>query len=263
MKDRTSPASSLDFRHATEAHTWARLYVGNPLKTAETLMLSADQSHYLQHVLRVKPNAPLRLFNGSDGDWKAVLIIYHKKGAEVEIEEQLRPQQQEPDLWLCCAPIKKQHFDDILMKATELGVAAIRPILTSRTQIRDVNLSRAKAIMIEAAEQSERLTIPMIYEPIRLEKMLESWPSDRLGLLCAESGKARGINEVLTSLPLELRSKVAVFTGPEGGFSREELEIMARIPSFYALRLGPRILRADTAALAALSCWQSCCGDWS
>lgn len=236
-----------------------RLFIDQSLNTGAAAELSHEQSHYLQHVLRVKTGDVLRLFNGRDGEWKATIGAIAKKSVTLLIEEQLRPQNTEPDLWICAAPIKKAHFEYMIEKATELGIAVFQPILTARTQIREVNLERARSIAIEAAEQSDRLTIPEFRAPVTLEKLIASWPSSRQLIVCAEWGDASPISQNLSQ---SSNKQAAVFTGPEGGLAAEELDRLRTLPQATFTRLGPRILRADTAAIAALANWQAACGDW-
>jgi 16S rRNA (uracil1498-N3)-methyltransferase len=240
-----------------------RLFIEAGLDKNRTVALGAEQSHYLQHVLRMKEGDELRLFNGRDGEWRGVISKTSKRSAEIGLREQLRPPAAESDLWLCCAPIKKAHFDYMIEKATELGVTAIQPLLTARAQIREVNLERCRAIAIEAAEQSERLNIPEIRKPAAFAALIPTWPPDRTLIVCAEWGEAMPIEKALVSLRTKNIPKAAVLTGPEGGLAAEELEALRQVPNAVFVRLGPRILRADTAAIAALSCWQALCGDWA
>ncbi len=240
----------------------SRLFVAADLGAGTTLAVSADQAHYLQHVMRLKTGDVLRLFNGRDGEWHGSIGVASKRATEIITHKQIRPQNVEPDIWLCCGPIKKAHFDNMIEKATELGVAAIHPVLTAHTQIREVNVERCHAIAVEAAEQSERLKVPAIEKPVTLEKLISSWPRDRTLIVCAETGEAAPLQEAFKSPALKSAAKVAILTGPEGGFAAEELETLRKVPQAVFVRLGPRILRADTAAIAALSCWQALCGDW-
>jgi len=236
-----------------------RLFIDADLGHGLSVEPSTEQSHYLQHVLRMKVGDIIRLFNGRDGEWKAGLAQLSKKSVLLTAQEQTRTQQHEPDLWLCAAPIKKAHFDYMIEKATELGVAVIQPILTNRTQIREVNVERCRAIAIEAAEQSDRLTIPAIRKPQTLQEMIGTWTADRCLIVCAEWGNAAPIGQ---TLPNAKSAQAAILTGPEGGLAAEELDHLRTLGSAVFVRLGPRILRADTAAIAALTCWQSLCGDW-
>jgi len=238
-----------------------RLYVDAALATNEAVGLPADQAHYLQHVMRMKPGDVLRIFNGRDGEWQSHIGQISKREMEVVPTARLRPQQAGPDIWLCAAPIKKAHFDYMIEKASELGVAVLQPILTERTQIREVNLERSLAVATEAAEQSDRLDIPQILEPVKLATMTAEWPKDRAMIVCAEWGEATNAAEAFASPDLKT-GKAAIITGPEGGFTASELEALRKVPGVTFIRLGPRILRADTAAIAALSLWQALCGDW-
>jgi 16S rRNA (uracil1498-N3)-methyltransferase len=236
-----------------------RLFVDAGLGGGQTVEPSAAPAHYLRHVLRLKVGDIVRLFNGRDGEWKASVAALTKRSLTLALQEQTRAQQAEPDLWLCCAPIKKAHFDYMIEKATELGVAAIQPILTARTQIREVNAERCRVLAIEAAEQSERLTIPEIRKPVALAELAASWPAARRLIVCAEWGEAMPVGQ---ALPVAAASSAAILTGPEGGLAAEELATLRDLPQAVFIRLGPRILRADTAAIAAITCWQALCGDW-
>lgn len=250
---------------STAPHTWPRLFIEAPLKMEALITLDSDQTHYLLNVMRAQSGTPIRLFNGIDGEWIARLaeLPKKKKGkATLTLESQRRKQDSVPDLWLCAAPIKRAHFDYMVMKATELGVAAIQPILTERTQVRACKIDRLTSIAIEAAEQSERLTIPEIKEPITLPKLLRDWPKERLAILCAEFGEAKPVHEAFAPLTIQSCSETAIFTGPEGGFTEKEMDLFPTLEKSLPIRLGTRILRADTAAIAAMSCWQSQCGDW-
>lgn len=242
-------------------HTLPRLFVETGLSAALPITLTTGQSHYLGIVLRLREGDSVRLFNGIDGEWLAEVVSRgdKKRPLELVLREQTRKQQEESKLYLVCAPIKKAHFDDMLMKGTELGVTRFQPILTARTQVREVNLERCRAIVTEAAEQSERLALPEIMPPVSLERLITSWPSAMLPIVCAEWGEALPVREALHG---RSEKQAAVITGPEGGFSADELSLLRSLPGAVAVRLGPRILRADTAALAALTCWQAFCGDW-
>jgi len=240
-----------------------RLFVAADLRAGEVFTVSADQAHYLQHVMRLRAGSALRLFNGRDGEWRGNIGVLSKRLTEITAVEKIRSQKTEPDLWLCCAPIKKMHFDTMIEKATELGVGAVKPVLTAHTQIREVNVERCHAIAIEAAEQSERLNVPVVEKPIALPELIASWPKDRMLIVCAELGAAMPVQEVFASPALKSTVKTAIMTGPEGGFAAEEFEKLRKVPGVVFIRLGPRILRADTAAIAALSCWQALYGDWN
>ncbi len=247
-------------------HTIPRLFTENALGDAQHVGLSQEQTHYIVHVLRLAGGDSVRLFNGRDGEWRAETLppenMKKKQGLELNLREQLREQTADKPLILFCAPIKKTHFDFMIAKATELGVTHIQPILTARTQVRDVNPERCRAVAIEAAEQSERLSVPSIASPITLQKLTAFWPKDTLPIVCAEWGEALPAREAFLNLNLKSGLQTAIITGPEGGFAPDELPALKALPRAIPLRLGPRILRADTAALAALTCWQAFCGDW-
>jgi 16S rRNA (uracil1498-N3)-methyltransferase len=236
-----------------------RLYIDAPLSPSGSLPLDEAQSHFLAHVLRANAGDRVRLFNGRDGEWSAVVANVAKRTVTLTLEAQTRAQEGVPDLWLLLAPIKKTPLDYIVQKATELGVARIAPVITRRTIIDRVNLDRMRANAIEAAEQSGRLTVPDIAEPRDLAKLFTDWPSDRRVLFCDE---ARDAPPAATVLAKQSRSPWAILTGPEGGFDPAEREMLRRLSFVVPVSLGPRIMRADTAALAALAIWQSTQGDW-
>ncbi len=238
----------------------ARLFVEDTLAAAVPVTLGRGQSHYLAHVLRLAPGAMVALFNGRDGEWRARIESLAKNAVSLSIETRLREQTPETDLWLVFAPVKRAPLDFLVQKATELGVSALVPAITRRTIVERVRRERMAANAIESAEQCGRLTVPEVREAAPLARILGSWPDGRRILLCAESGCAVPIRDVLAELgPAE---PCAILTGPEGGFEQTELDALRNLPFVTAVGLGPRILRADTAALAALACWQSALGDW-
>lgn len=237
-----------------------RLFVQDDLADGATIALDRDRSHYLAHVLRLAIGAPVALFNGRDGEWLAHVESLAKNRTVMRLDRKLRDQTSEPDLWLVFAPVKRAPLDFMVQKATELGVSALMPAITRRTVVERVKTERIAVNAMEAAEQCERLTLPAVDDPRPLAKRLADWPSDRRLLLCAEAGDAAPIREVLEAgTP---GTPWAVLTGPEGGFDQTELDDMRKLDFVTAVSLGPRILRADTAALAALACWQSTLGDW-
>jgi 16S rRNA (uracil1498-N3)-methyltransferase len=211
------------------------------------------------HVMRAKIGDRISLFNGRDGEWLADISETAKRTCTVTCKVQTAPQSEVPDLWLVFAPVKKTPADYLTQKATELGVRALQPIMTRRTIVTRVNSERMRANAVEAAEQSERVTVPEIREAIALDKLLAAWPAERRILFCDEAGDARPIREALAEAP---DGPWAVFTGPEGGFDPTERALLRAQPHVTAVSLGPRILRADTAALAALAVWQALRGDW-
>jgi len=241
----------------------SRLFVDADLATGLEAPLGEAQVHYLRHVMRRPDGAPLRLFNGRDGEWQATLAGRGKKAAVAEVREQTRAQVAEPDVWLCFAPVKRARIDYIAEKATELGAAVLQPVLTRHTAVERVNVERLRANAIEAAEQTERLSVPEVREPVDFMRLLAQWPEGRRLLMCDETGGGPPIAETLAGLDAAARTAPwAVLVGPEGGFAAEELTALRRIKDVMAVGLGPRILRADTAALAALACWQALVGDW-
>lgn len=245
-----------------------RLFVAADLAAGAELALDRDRAHYLRNVLRAAAGESVGLFNGRDGEWRARIASLGKAAATLSVEAQTRPQAPEPDVWLVFAPIKRARIDFVAEKATELGAAALVPVMTRRTVMTRVNTARLRANAIEAAEQTERLSVPAVHEPVALDRLLADWPRDRRILLCAEAGAARPIAEVLRehanhSQMADPRAAGpwAVMTGPEGGLAPAELDGLSKLAFVTAVGLGPRILRADTAALAALACFQAILGD--
>ncbi|MEI9885164.1 MAG: 16S rRNA (uracil(1498)-N(3))-methyltransferase [Rhizomicrobium sp.] len=235
-----------------------RLYVEAPLGQGARVLPGEAQAHYLLHVMRAKAGDRVSLFNGSDGEWLARLAEISKRACVLECERRTAPQAEVPDLWLCFAPIKKTPADYVVQKATELGVRVLQPVFTRRTIVTRVNLERMHANAVEAAEQSDRLSVPDTRAPLTFDKLLASWPQDRRLIFCDEGG-APSIAEALRRLA---DGPGALFTGPEGGFDPAERAALRARPFVTPASLGPRILRADTAALAALAVWQSVKGDW-
>jgi len=236
-----------------------RLYIEQPLVHGARVEATEGQAHYLLHVMRAHVGDRLSLFNGGDGEWLARLAETGKHRCVLICETQTRPQQNTPDLWLCFAPIKKTPADYLAQKATELGVSVLQPVITRRTIVARVNTQRMSANAIEAAEQSDRLTVPEVRHPRSLEKLLAEWPQERRILFADEAGEASPIAQALLGSSC---SSWAVLIGPEGGFDAHEREQMRSHSYVTPVSLGPRILRADTAALAAVSIWQTTAGDW-
>ncbi len=239
-----------------------RLYVENSLPGNGLITLDQDQSHYLANVMRLSPGDQVALFNGKDGEWAAVIVTAKKREVTIRIENRTKEQVSEPDVWLVFAPIKKARIDFIAQKATELGASHLQPILTHRTNVDRVKTERLQANALEAAEQCERLTVPTVSEPVKLEKLLDSWPEDRRIMFCDEDLSGQSAHEVLAGLTAEHSGPWAIFIGPEGGFDDEERKKIKSMQQTHVVSLGPRVLRADTAAMAALSLWQSALGDW-
>ncbi|HXR88583.1 MAG TPA: 16S rRNA (uracil(1498)-N(3))-methyltransferase [Stellaceae bacterium] len=235
-----------------------RLFVTLPLAKGAQIELGEEQAHYLKNVMRLKEGDGVALFNGVDGESRARIDSFAKRGARLVIEERSRAQEAEPDLWLVFAPIKRARIDYLVEKATELGASALVPAITRHTNVERLNLERLRAHAIEAAEQSERLTVPRIAEPRALEDILASWDTLRRIMLCDESGTAPPAAAVLAR---QTAAAWAVLIGPEGGFAETELDALRKLPFVSPVSLGPRILRADTAALAGLAVLQALRGE--
>jgi 16S rRNA (uracil1498-N3)-methyltransferase len=236
-----------------------RLYIPAYLGDGLVVGLSPEQAHYLRNVLRLEAGAELRLFNGSDGEFAARLDGIGKGWASVTVSARLRAPEPELDLWLVFAPVKRARLDFLVEKATELGVSALRPVWTRRTIVERVNVERLTANAVEAAEQTERLSVPQVHGPEPLERLLQDWPAERRLLACAESGAPVPLGRALSGLS----PPFAVLVGPEGGFDETELDGLRELPFVTPVGLGPRVLRADTAALAALAVVQAVAGDWA
>jgi 16S rRNA (uracil1498-N3)-methyltransferase len=237
-----------------------RLFVEASLHAGAGVVPDDAQAHYLLHVMRAKENDGVLLFNGADGEWRARLSAPNRRSCTLIVERQTEPQRDVPDLWFAFAPIKKTAADYVAQKATELGVRVLQPVITHRTIARRVNIERLRANAIEAAEQSGRLTVPLVHEALGLDALLQAWPRQRRLLFCDEAGDAAPLGAALTEL--KAQSPWGVLTGPEGGFDADERAAIRARPFVIPVTLGPRILRADTAALAALAVWQSLLGDW-
>jgi 16S rRNA (uracil1498-N3)-methyltransferase len=222
--------------------------------------LPKEQSHYLLQVMRAKDGAELALFNAEDGEWLGQLVRLGKKDAAVMLEKQLRAPEASPDIWLVFAPIKSGRIDFLVEKATELGARALWPVRTERTIVSRVNEERLRKGAVEAAEQTERLDVPDVHPYQPLGQLLKDWPQDRPLFYGEELGSGGAAQEVLAAFPAG--TPCGLLVGPEGGFSAREQEQLRSLPFCNPLSLGPRILRADTAALAGLTCLQLWLGDW-
>ncbi|MEO0695936.1 MAG: 16S rRNA (uracil(1498)-N(3))-methyltransferase [Pseudomonadota bacterium] len=255
-----------------------RLYLNADLPVGSQVPLKPDQAHYLRNVLRREVGAELLLFNGRDGEMTASLTDISKKGAVAFIERQTRPQPVEPDVEIIFALIKRGPLEFMLQKATELGAARFRPVTTARTNRERFNKDRAISIVQEAAEQCERFTVPALADPISLEDLQQNWEEDRPLVFCDEagenpeapwggpSGRALPMLEALKAGAASIDAsqsgdKASLLIGPEGGFTRDERDELRAKPFVCPVTLGPRILRADTAAIAALTLWQAANGD--
>ena len=271
-----------------------RLHAPAPLSLDAAVLPTLDQSRYLTQVMRLKTGDSLLVFNGRDGEWRCVISEILKKGVVLRAEEQVRPQAMGPDVDLLIAVVKKSALEFAVEKATELGARRVKLVVTQRTQVQHVRMDRLDAIAIEAAEQTGRLDVPMIDAPVKLADLLDGWEAGRRLMFCDETGGAP-VTGALSPPPggegdhpkdgggvsgrahwtdpsTASRSPSpvgggdagpwAILIGPEGGFSPEERERLRALPLTTAVSLGPRILRADTAAVAALTVWQAAVGDW-
>ncbi|MEO1796331.1 MAG: 16S rRNA (uracil(1498)-N(3))-methyltransferase [Pseudomonadota bacterium] len=234
-----------------------RLYVDQPLGAGQSdppsIQLDRDQANRLFNVMRLGVGAELRLFNGSDGEWRGRVTEAGKRSGTVALEEQTAPQRMPPDLWLLFAPIKKDRTDFIVEKAAELGAARIMPVQTDFTNAERIRQDRLAAHAVAAAEQCGGTYVPEVAPLEKLSRLLDNWPEGRALMFCDEAADAGRLPDI--------RGPWAIVIGPEGGFSEAERTRLASIG--HTVSLGPRILRADTAAVAALTLWQSQLGDWS
>jgi 16S rRNA (uracil1498-N3)-methyltransferase len=242
-------------RRAPRLHLIAGLAAGREIE------LEPARAHYLRSVLRLGPGAAVAGFNAEDGEWLCRIAGIGKNGARLTVERQLRSPEPggEPDLWLLFAPIKRSRLDWLVEKASELGVAALLPVWTARTQVERVNLDRLRAHAVEAAEQSERLSVPDLRAPERLGRLLATWPGARRLVVCDESGAGEPISDAAARLS---PGPVALLVGPEGGFDETELDAFGKLSFVTRVGLGPRVLRGETAALAAVAVFQAIAGDW-
>lgn len=234
-----------------------RLYVEHPLDAGQTVPLTRDQAHYLFGVMRLGVGAVVALFNGRDGEYLAEVVDAGKRGGLLLCRTQSAPLQMPPDLWLLFAPIKKARTDFIVEKATEMGAARIMPVQTDFTNSERIRQDRLQAHAIEAAEQCGGTFVPEVADLQPFARVLDQWPGDRRLMFCDE-----GLVGPATGLAGASRGKWAIVIGPEGGFSTAERERLQDLPFVTQISLGPRILRADTAAVAAMTLWQAALGDW-
>ncbi|MBS3849384.1 MULTISPECIES: 16S rRNA (uracil(1498)-N(3))-methyltransferase [Devosia] len=236
-----------------------RLYVEPDLSAGAQLTLGKEQSLYLAAVLRKSVGDEVVLFNGRDGAWLCRLISDSKKSVQLELVERIAGQTPVSDLWYGFAPLKSERLDYVIQKAVEMGVGTIQPVITRYTQVNRLKHERMVANAIEAAEQCEVLSVPSVEPEMTLERLIDGWPADRTLILADESAASSSPVETLGSLK---GHKVGILIGPEGGFSDEERAKLIALPYVVPISLGPRILRADTAAVAALAVIQAIIGDW-
>ncbi|MDE4273601.1 16S rRNA (uracil(1498)-N(3))-methyltransferase [Phaeobacter gallaeciensis] len=255
-----------------------RLYVEHPLGAGQTIPLDRDQAHYLFGVMRQAVGAKVALFNGRDGEWLAEVAEAGKRGGVLSCLEQTRPLQMPPDLWLIFAPIKKARTDFIVEKAAEMGAARIMPVQTEFTNSERIRQDRLQAHAVEAAEQCGGTFVPEVTDLQKLSRLLDHWPQERQLMFCdeAEVGQRLFLDRVEGDARLGADGRCpayrpgevsqpgswAILIGPEGGFSEVERKRLHGMQQAHVVSLGPRILRADTAAVAAMTLWQQSLGDW-
>lgn len=235
-----------------------RLHIPQPLSPDAALAPTLDQSRYLTQVMRLKAGDELLAFNGADGEWRCTIAEVLKKGVVLRAEERVRDQISPPDVHLLIAVVKKSALEFAVEKATELGAARIGLVQTARTQPQHLRLDRLDAIAEESAEQTGRMDVPAVDAPVKLDVLLDGWDASRRLMFCDETGGEPAI----PTLQAAGAGSWAILIGPEGGFTTEEGERLRALPFATAVSLGPRILRADTAATTALTLWQAAIGDW-
>ncbi|WP_298302376.1 16S rRNA (uracil(1498)-N(3))-methyltransferase [uncultured Erythrobacter sp.] len=235
-----------------------RLFIEHELAKGDAVVLDGNNAHYLGKVMRVKPGDTIILCDNRTGEWAASVTDTGKRSVTIELVEHLRPREAVPDIWLCPALLKKDRFDLVLEKATELGVARIQPIITRRCVADKLNAERARTITTEAAEQCARTALPEIAEPMKLEALLKQWPKERALYFADEEGGEPAAKTFMAN-----SGPAAIVVGPEGGFDDAERTAIRDHPQARAITLGPRILRGETAAITALSVWMAAAGDWS
>jgi 16S rRNA (uracil1498-N3)-methyltransferase len=236
-----------------------RLFIAHDLARGAKIALDEGQSRYLAAVMRLAVGDELLVFNGRNGEWRAAVASLGKRAVSLEVGIQTRPEARGPDLELVIALVKRARLETIVEKAAELGAARVRLVITERTNADHTRLERLQAIATEAAEQTGRLDVPEITEPVKLDRLVADWPAGRRLLFCDEAGEALPALAALTDQP---NGPWSVLIGPEGGFSPAERQRLRELPFAVPATLGPRILRADTAAISALTLWQAALGDW-
>ena len=238
-----------------------RLYVDHPLGAGQSVPLARDQAHYLFGVMRLGLGDPVALFNGRDGEWQAKVAEAGKRGGVLELVEQSRPLQMPPDLWLIFAPIKKARTDFIVEKAAEMGARRIVPVQTEFTNSGRVQRDRLQAHAIEAAEQCGGTFVPEVADMLRLDRLIDGWDATRQMMFCDEALAGAAPKPAFAETRIA-DAPWAILIGPEGGFSDHERHRLHGLEYSHPVQLGPRILRADTAAVAAMTLWQQRLGDW-
>jgi len=242
-------------------HSAPRLYVDVELSDGAEIRLDGSHAHYLLKVMRIKEGQPVKLLDDRTGEYLAHVTMLGKRDLILLVDGKTREREDVPDLWLLAAPIKKDRYNWIAEKATELGIAKMTPVQTQRTQNTAIRPDKLRAHMIEAAEQCERTALPILDELVKLDVLLESWPSDRHLFFADERIHESGEGSFRKALVAH-DGPAALLIGPEGGFSDAENAMIRALPQSVSISLGPRILRADTAAVAAISLWMAGRGDW-
>jgi 16S rRNA (uracil1498-N3)-methyltransferase len=242
----------------------ARLYITEPLAIGALVPLPDEAVHRLRNVLRLASGVTVAAFNERDGEFLCRIETLRRSYGTLQAIEQRRAPEPGPNVWLVFAPIKRARLDWLVEKATELGAAALVPVVTARTQPERINRERLRVIAVAAAEQSERLSLPEIRPEMPLARLLAEWPADRRLVLCDESGAGQPAAVALSGFAGAAQAAIpaAVFVGPEGGFAETELDALGKLSIVTRIGLGPRVLRAETAALAALAVYQAIAGDW-
>jgi len=235
-----------------------RLFVEQEIRAASLLTIDGPQAHYLARVMRVAAGAAVVLCDDVTGEWAARVVAADKRSVSLTAETLLRPREQVPDFTLCAALLKKDRFDLVLEKACELGVRAIQPVLTRRCVADKLNLERARSILVEAAEQCARTALPELLAPVKLEALLKVWPEDRTLFFADENGGENAVQQFGAHF-----GPAALLTGPEGGFDEAERAAIRVLTQTRAITLGPRVLRGETAAIAATALWMGTKGDWT
>ncbi len=236
-----------------------RLYVPQPMQAGGTIEPDRQQAHYLTNVMRMQPGSQLLVFNGKDGEWLAEIAEVTKKSLSIELTMQVRPQPGPSDLVYCFAPLKTGRLDYLVQKAVEMGAGVLQPVITQHTQMSGIGTDRILANAVEAAEQCGILAIPNVREPVKLDRLIWEWDEARRLIFCDEGSDT---NNPVPALKAITEKHIGLLIGPEGGFSDQERRQLRALPYVTAVPLGPRILRADTAAVAAMAVIQATIGDW-
>jgi 16S rRNA (uracil1498-N3)-methyltransferase len=234
-----------------------RLFIPDPLAEGASITIAGNQAHYLTKVMRVSSGDTVILCDDLTGEWAAEVIEAGKREVVLQARQRLRGREPVPDLWLCAALLKKDRFDMVLEKASELGVRRIQPVLARRCVADKLNPERARALLVEAAEQCARTALPELAGVARLETLLRDWPAERTLFFAGEQG-----GEPAAAAFADASGPAALLIGPEGGFDDAERQAVRALPQARAITLGPRILRGETAALAATALWMGTSGDW-